>query len=151
MQRVHATAVAIGQPAQPISAVLLTGPPGAGKSDLALRLIDRGGVLVADDQVELQAEAGLLIARPPAAIAGMLEVRGLGLIRLPFAASARVVLLCDLAEPPERLPDPVYRTLSGIAVPAIAVAPFAASAPLIVERAVALALGSALWTNDGAG
>src|SRR6516162_9304950 len=66
--------------------VLLLGPPGSGKSDLALRLLDCGFMLVADDRVEV--EGG--VARPPPALAGLLEVRGLGILRLPYLQSARL-------------------------------------------------------------
>ena len=61
--------------------VLILGPSGAGKSDLLLRLLGRGWDLVADDQVELMAEDGTLVARTPAPLAGMMEVRGIGLLR----------------------------------------------------------------------
>ena len=70
---VHATCVAIGD-----RAVLLCGPSGSGKSDLALRLIDGGAQLVADDQVVLRAEGGRIVARAPEALAGRMEVRGIG-------------------------------------------------------------------------
>lgn len=84
-------------------ALLLLGPSGAGKSDLLLRLIDKGFTLVADDQVLI--EAGM--ASPPSALAGLLEVRGLGLFRLPFIAPARLRLVISLtATPAERLPSP---------------------------------------------
>ncbi|MCA3255623.1 MAG: aldolase [Alphaproteobacteria bacterium] len=130
MIRIHATAVAIDG-----WAVLLVGPSGAGKSDLALRLIDRGAVLVADDQVELTSAAGRLIASAPATIAGRIEVRGVGILDTP-ATIAPVALVIDLARPPERLPEPAHRDLAGIAVPEIALAPFESSAPIKVERAL---------------
>ena len=84
-------------------ALLLLGPPGAGKSDLLLRLIDKGFTLVADDQVLI--EDGM--ASPPPALAGLLEVRGLGLFRLPFIAPARLRLVILLSGTmAERLPTP---------------------------------------------
>ena len=82
--------------------VLLIGPPGAGKSDLLLRLLARGFELVADDRVDI--EDG--IARPVPALAGMLEVRGLGIVRLPYAPSARLALVVELADAPARMPAP---------------------------------------------
>src|SRR5690348_6291197 len=101
--RLHATCIAIGR-----AAVLLRGPSGAGKSDLALRLIDGGARLVADDQVELAAENGCLIARAPAAIAGRIEARGAGILPAPAVAEAPVALVADLVAPGavERLPEP---------------------------------------------
>lgn len=128
MTRIHATAVAIGG-----RAVLLTGASGAGKSDLALRLIDRGAVLVADDQVELNARGGRLLASSPTTIAGQIEVRGVGIVAMPFDADVPVALVIDLDSRPERLPEPGARTLAGIAVPLAALDPYAASAPIKVE------------------
>ncbi len=87
--------------------MLLLGPSGAGKSDLLLRLIDKGFTLVADDQVLI--EDGM--ASPPPALAGLLEVRGLGLFRLPYIAPARLRLVISLgAAPAERLPAPRLHT-----------------------------------------
>ena len=74
--------------------MLLIGPPGAGKSDLLLRLLARGFDLVADDQVDI--EDG--VARPVPALAGLLEVRGLGIVRLPHVAAARLALVVELAD-----------------------------------------------------
>ena len=121
----HATAVAIdGQ------AVLLRGPPGCGKSDLALRLIDAGARLVADDQSELRRRGDLLVARAPATIAGLFEVRGLGILRLDALAEAPVRLIADLvaADRVERLPPSRTDMILGIAVPLIEITPFEASA-----------------------
>ena len=131
MIRVHATAVArSGQ------AVLLFGPSGSGKSDLALRLIDRGWTLVADDQVELVRDGDRLVASPPATIAGQIEVRGVGIVRRPHVSGVAVVLAFDLASPPERLPEPTARVIGGMLLPCLALAPFDASAPLKVEAAL---------------
>jgi HPr kinase/phosphorylase len=114
--------------------VLLLGPPGSGKSDLVLRLLDRGFLLVADDRVEI--EDG--VARAPAALAGLLEVRGLGILRLPYVACARVALVVNVQSiAPERLPAR-DRALD---VPAIAVLGIAASAPAVIARALECALG----------
>ena len=82
-------------------AVLLVGPSGAGKSDLALRLLARGFDLVADDQVEIRDG----VASCPDRLAGLLEVRGLGIVRLPYAAPAHLALVADLGPPGERLPQ----------------------------------------------
>lgn len=126
MIRVHASCVDFGH-----AAVLLRGPSGAGKSDLALRLIDRGALLVADDQVELEARRGELWARAPAALAGKIEVRGAGIVEAPHVAKARVRLVVDLApkEEIERLPEPVSCELEGVALPLIRLSAFEASAP----------------------
>lgn len=127
----HATVVAIEG-----RGVALTGRSGAGKSDLALRLIDRGAKLVGDDYVDLKVCANRIIASPPATIAGRIEVRGVGLVELPYLEEAPLALLVDLDSQPERLPEPSARTLMGIAVPAVALAAFEPSAPIKVELAL---------------
>lgn len=107
-------------------ALLIEGPPGSGKSSLALALIDRGAGLMGDDGVTLTEQAGRLIASPPPNIAGLLEVRGVGLARLPLAPPAPVALILVLGSPaPERLPDTPLptRTLAGVAVPVLAFDP----------------------------
>ncbi len=90
-------------------AVLLGGPPGIGKSDLALRLIDAGARLVSDDQTFLRRDQDILRASPPAAIGGLLEIRHVGLIQLPFVTDSPVALYVELTgieEKLERLPAP---------------------------------------------
>ena len=140
---IHATAVALfGQ------GVLLTGPPACGKSDLALRLIDRGATLVADDRVAVALEAGRLRLSAPAAIAGLLEVRGVGILALATRQHVPALILFDLAADPARLPEPDHLTLFGARLPRLALRPFEASAPLKVERAVALARTAGLWGAD---
>jgi len=135
--RVHATAVAIAG-----RAVLLLGPPGSGKSDLALRLIDRGARLIADDQVEIVAVDGRLLASPPLTIAGRIEVRSVGIVAVGHVSAVPVALLVDLAGVCERMPEPATRALAGCAVPLIALRAFEGSAPLKVERALtAVGLG----------
>lgn len=108
--------------ARDAAAVLLTGPAGCGKSDLLLRLLDRGFVLVADDRVDV-ADG---MASPPPALAGLLEVRGLGLLRLPYLPSARLALVIDLSRPPARLPAPARHPL--LDLPLMALDAFIASA-----------------------
>jgi HPr kinase/phosphorylase len=122
---VHATAVAIDG-----HAVLLRGPSGCGKSDLGLRLIDAGARLVADDQSELCRDGATLVVRAPATIRGLLEVRGLGIVRLEPLAAAPVALVADLvaADRVERLPERRRARILGLALPLIAVAPFEAAA-----------------------
>lgn len=100
----HASCVALHN-----KAVLIAGPAGAGKSDLTLRLLDGGAQLVADDQTELRREGADLIASSPATIAGLIEVRHVGLMKLPHLQNMPVALYIDLAEPKERierLPSP---------------------------------------------
>ncbi len=125
MTLMHGTCVAVGE-----VAVLLCGPSGSGKSDLALRLIDAGGRLIADDQVALAAEDGALIGRAPPTIQGVMEARGLGLVEVPCAAEGRVALVVELVAPAEvaRLPDPAFREIAGVTLPLLRLAPFECSA-----------------------
>ncbi len=116
-------------------AVLFLGPPGAGKSDLVLRLLGRGFDLVADDQVEIS--DGIVSA--PTTLAGLLEVRGLGIVRLPHVASARLALIADLGAWADRLPLPERHV--ALDVPLIRLDPAAASAPDRVILALDCALG----------
>jgi HPr kinase/phosphorylase len=115
--------------------VLLIGPPGAGKSDLLLRLLTRGFDLVADDRVDI--EDG--IARPAPALAGLLEVRGLGIVRLPHVSATRLALVVDLAGPADRLPAPARHVTFDL--PLAAIDPTAASAPERVALALDCAMG----------
>ena len=120
--RLHASCAALGG-----DAVLLTGPPGSGKSDLLLRLLDRGFDLVADDQVEI--ERG--VVRAPDPLAGHVEMRGVGLFLLPRAVSARLRLVVRLGRTAVRLPEPACA--EGLDVPEITLDPAAASAALRVH------------------
>lgn len=124
MIRVHGTSVALDG-----DGVLLRGPSGCGKSDLALRLIDSGAQLVADDQTELRLEDGDIAMSAPATIAGQIEVRGIGLLRVPCVASAPLRMVVDLVSSAEieRMPEPSACTLLGRSVPRLALAPFEAS------------------------
>jgi serine kinase of HPr protein (carbohydrate metabolism regulator) len=124
--------------------VLLHGASGAGKSDLALRLIDRGASLVSDDYTFLRRVGDRLLASPPETIAGRIEVRGLGLIDMPYVHEAYVRLLIALDEPVPRMPEDEAPTrwIAGVAVPVVALAPLEPSAPIKVELALrALGLG----------
>lgn len=118
--------------------MLIAGRSGAGKSDLAMRLIDRGAVLVADDYVQLCREGERLIASPPPALAGKIELRGVGILTLPFVAEATVALLVDLDLEPERLAEPARRELFGLAIPAVGLNALEPSAPIKVEAALSL-------------
>ena len=127
----HATAVAIGG-----QAVVIEGRSGAGKSDLALQLIDRGAVLVSDDRVLLVRRGETLFAQAPPTMAGRIEVRGLGIVAVPHAGDMPVALIVRLAEEDQRLPDRRVRRIAGVAIPELTLDPFRASAPLKVEWAL---------------
>ncbi len=111
--------------------VLFLGPPGAGKSDLLLRLMQRGWRLVADDQVAIAPRDGLAEADAPAALAGLLEVRGLGLFEALPHGPAPLRLVVELTPRAEvaRLPRPRQFVAAGIALPCIALHGFDASTP----------------------
>lgn len=117
------------------NAILLVGPPGSGKSDLALRLLARGFELVADDQVDIADN----IASCPAELAGMLEARGIGIVRLPFRPTARLALVVDLATRPERMPMP--ETYAELGLPVVHLDAASASAPEKITLALDCALG----------
>ena len=117
----QASAVAIGA-----RALLIEGPPGSGKSSLALALIERGAGLIGDDAVTLTPLEHLLMASPPPNIAGLIEVRGVGLARLEVAPPAPVSLILALGGPPlVRLPETPLptRLVAGIVVPVLAFDP----------------------------
>lgn len=148
MTLVHGTTIAING-----AAVLLRGPSGAGKSDLALRLIDDGAELVADDQTALAAFENSVAASSPAPIAGMLEVRGVGILRVPYCLEARLRLVVDLIDEPgrvERLPEDRTARLAGVDLPLIALWPREPSAPIKIRWALrGLAGVEAAGTDTG--
>lgn len=138
---VHATCVAL-RIAGRWRAVLLRGPSGAGKSDLALRLIETGGRLVADDQTHLARVGRALIASPPSVLAGMIEARGVGVLTLPrgqVLARAPVALLVDLvaAARIDRMPEPARETLEEVELPRLDLDPFEISATAKLRLALA--------------
>jgi len=133
-ETVRGTTIAIGG-----RGVLLRGESGRGKSDLALRLIDRGAVLVSDDPDRRRREGGHLLASAPATIGGKIEMRGVGIVAVPAASDIPICLVADLDAAPERLPPgPDETTVVGTIVPVMAVAALEASAALKVEAALRL-------------
>jgi HPr kinase/phosphorylase len=121
----HATCIAFDD-----LGVLLRGPSGSGKSDLALRAIAAGARLVADDRVALMRDGENLVASAPKELFGMIEIRGVGIVRMEAAETARVALVADLVEPTavERLPEGRACEVEGVNLPWVALAPFECSA-----------------------
>jgi serine kinase of HPr protein (carbohydrate metabolism regulator) len=131
--RLHASCVQLGG-----VGVVLLGASGVGKSDLALRLIDAGAMLVADDQLHVEASATGLLGRPDETLAGLLEVRGLGILRLPYCRVSPLGLVVELdrAGPMSRLPEPSSYTLLGTALRYLRLDPRQASAGAKVRLAL---------------
>jgi serine kinase of HPr protein (carbohydrate metabolism regulator) len=130
-EMLHASTVTIdGQ------ALLITGVSGSGKSDLALRLIDRGAKLISDDYTLLTRVGSVLMASSPATIKGKLEVRGIGIVDCEALDSASAALIVRLDEKPARMPEDRQQDIAGVLLPTIAIAPFEASAPIKVELAL---------------
>lgn len=111
---IHASCVAIGS-----HGVLLLGPSGAGKSSLALQLIDAGARLVADDRTILTVKAGALQACAPATIKGLIEIYGVGIIRMPVRPTVRLALAVALGPPPARLPAPAFHEALDVKLPQV--------------------------------
>ena len=131
-ETVHASTVATDG-----RAVLISGPSGSGKSDLALRLLDRGFTLVSDDQTIVRRQDDRLIASAPPNIAGKLEIRGLGIVEMEHAGDMPVALLVELTSDIQRLPDDnLERQILGVPLPVISIDAMAASAPSKVAVAL---------------
>lgn len=131
-ENLHASCVAIDG-----RAVLISGPSGSGKSDLTLRLLDRGFVLVSDDRTIIRKDGDKLIAAAPERIRGKLEIRGVGIVDMPTVTDTRVALVVELTSDIQRLPDDSReRIILGTGVPLISVDAMTASA----ASKVALAL-----------
>lgn len=132
----HATCVALFG-SSGWTGVLLTGPSGAGKSDLALRLMEGGARLVADDATLVWREGDALHAACPGTIAGRMEIRGLGVVGAPCRIVTRpgLVVVC-MEVPPERLPDPERWSHDGVDLPLLRVDARAPSAAAVVRHAV---------------
>jgi serine kinase of HPr protein (carbohydrate metabolism regulator) len=131
-ENLHASTVAVDG-----RAVLISGPSGSGKSDLALRLLDRGFTLVSDDRTILRKEGGRLVASAPATIKGKLEVRGVGIVDVNTTSDVPVALVVELTSDIQRLPDDSReRQILGAAIPLVTVDAMTASAASKVSLAL---------------
>lgn len=146
MIRVHGNAVKIND-----KGILLTGPSGSGKSDLSLRLIDGGGCLISDDYTEIKAQGGQAILSPPAEIAGRLEIRGIGLMKLSYCRDIPLHLVFELTDRRdiERMPEDRSITFDGVTVPVRKLDPFTASAEAIVRFLAAMDKIRTGYETDG--
>lgn len=137
MEQIHATCVDIGG-----AGVLLRGPSGSGKSDLALRLIDSGARLVADDRTELALQGSgdeqRVVASAPKEIAGKIEARGLGILTVDALGETPVALVVDMVDAGEveRVPEPASLEILGLAIPLVRLDPFEVSAPAKLRAAL---------------
>jgi HPr kinase/phosphorylase len=143
--QIHATCISLGG-----FGLLLRGPSGSGKSDLALRMMKHNSQLIADDWVDLALEDGLLIARAPSRLRGLLEVRGLGVIEVPYGISIQVLGVIDLVDSKEipRLPDHRVETFLGVEIPSYQLDPWVMSAITKVQLVRGLISGSIIRNDD---
>lgn len=129
---IHASCVAIGD-----QGVLLLGPSGAGKSDLALRLMDRGASLVADDRCDIHHDGAHLLASAPESLGGLIEIRGLGILARPFRKSVPLALAVELRPGYDRFPLGAPETLvAGHPLFALRLNAFEISAPIKIMLAL---------------
>jgi serine kinase of HPr protein (carbohydrate metabolism regulator) len=137
-ETLHASCVAIGD-----YAVLITGASGSGKSDVALRLIDRGARLVSDDYTIIRRDGGVLYASPPETIQGKIEVRGIGILAMAHQTNIPVALMVELDSEVARMPEAgTARAVAGLMLPSMAAAPFEHSTPIKIELALRQRLSS---------
>jgi serine kinase of HPr protein (carbohydrate metabolism regulator) len=133
-ENLHASTVAIGG-----RAVMISGPSGSGKSDLALRLIDRGFALVSDDRTIVSKDGDGLTATSPETIRGKLEIRGIGIVAMPSVENVPLAMIVELTSDLTRLPDDDrQRLILGVSIPLISVDAQTASAAAKVVIALNL-------------
>jgi hypothetical protein len=156
---IHGTALRLGRAGAAFGApascgVLLIGKSGSGKSDLALRLMAAGARLVADDRTDLYVSRGRLYAKPPKRIAGLLEVRGVGILKVPYDTKTQVTLVVELGKAGPRLPETLtFRPPAALRLPPAAAPPvislraFEASVPAKIAAAAA-AYAKGLYRED---
>lgn len=131
-ENLHASTVALDG-----RAVLISGPSGSGKSDLALRLLDRGFTLVSDDRTIVRKEGSRVVASAPETIKGKLEIRGVGIVEMATASDIPVAMVVELTSDIQRLPDDSReRLILGTAIPLISIDAMTASAPSKVAVAL---------------
>ena len=131
-ETLHASTVALDG-----RAVLISGPSGSGKSDLALRLIDRGFTLVSDDQTIVKRDGDRLLATAPPTIAGKIEIRGIGIVEMERSSDVPVALWIELTSDIQRIPDDSReRPILGVSLPLISIDAMTASAPAKVALAL---------------
>jgi serine kinase of HPr protein (carbohydrate metabolism regulator) len=140
-QMIHGTAISIGG-----HAVLIMGKSGSGKSDLALRLIDRGAILISDDVVFLETRDNTPILTVAPTIAGKIEVRGVGISNVDFMAYAPLRLVIEFVDAPDRLPEDIaHTTIGDYVVPVSKLNPFEQSSAIKVEYALRAVLDRGVW------
>lgn len=144
-QQLHGNCLAIGE-----IGILLRGKPGVGKSDLTLRLIEDGGLLVADDRVDLERDGDTVYASAPLALSGLMEVRGLGILRFGFRERVQLRAVIDLlsAASEDRLPEQRFTEVMGMMLPCFQIDPGSASAVIKVTLVSGLVTGSITRTDD---
>ena len=131
-ESIHASTVATDD-----RAVVITGPSGSGKSDLALRLLDRDFILVSDDRTIVRRDGDRLVATSPPNIAGKLEVRGIGIVEMEHLSDVPVALIVELTSDIQRLPDDSReRPILGVRLPLVSIDAMTASAPSKVALAL---------------
>ena len=144
-KQIHATCIAIDD-----HGILLRGPTASGKSDLALRLIGSGAMLIADDRVNLNVDPKGLRASAPTILKGLLEVRNIGVLGFPSKENVFVSLVCDLVRPEqiERMPQYKNTRILGIKLPHVLISPFETSSVTKVQLALKLITGSIMLAHE---